>query len=85
MPPENQSNLRMTRILQVGMVLTIEPGIYFIPVLLEQLRKTPAGAHVDWTRVEQLRTNGGIRIEDNITVTVDGSDNLTRAAFAHHN
>ena len=63
------------------MVLTIEPGLYAIDMLLENLRDTPAEHHVDWDGVDWLRPFGGIRIEDNVRVTADGSENLTRDAF----
>jgi len=56
--------------------VTIEPGLYFIPMLLAPLRNQ---SHpVNWTLVDQLAVCGGIRIEDNILVTDSGSDNLTQ-------
>jgi Xaa-Pro dipeptidase len=64
------------------MVLTIEPGIYAIDLLLENLRGTPAEQHVNWEGVDWLRPFGGIRIEDDVRVTTDGCENLTRDAFA---
>jgi Xaa-Pro dipeptidase len=64
------------------MVLTIEPGLYVIDMLLEKLRGTPAEAHVNWETVDWLRPFGGIRIEDNVRVLADGAENLTRDAFA---
>ncbi|HET8792056.1 MAG TPA: Xaa-Pro dipeptidase, partial [Modicisalibacter sp.] len=47
-PPENDPALRLTRELEAGMVVTMEPGLYFIPLLLEPLRDTPAGRDIDW-------------------------------------
>lgn len=64
------------------MVLTVEPGIYAIDMLLENLRGTPAEDHVIWDGVDWLRPFGGIRIEDDVRVTADGIENLTRDAFA---
>ena len=81
-PPEEHPWLRLTRPLQIGMVVTIEPGIYFIPSLLEKLRQDPAGAGVNWSEVDALQRFGGIRVEDNICITADGHENLTRRAFA---
>ncbi len=81
-PPSGHPYLRLTRVLEEGMVLTIEPGIYAIDMLLENLRGTPAEQHVDWEGVDWLRPFGGVRIEDNVRVTLDGSENLTRDAFA---
>lgn len=75
-------HLRLTRKLQPGNVLTIEPGIYFIPALLAGLQASPQAKHINWPRVNGLRPFGGIRIEDNIHITKTGNENLTRAAFA---
>ena len=50
--------------------------------LLEKLRGADAEKHVNWTEVDWLRPFGGIRIEDNVRVTKDGCENLTRNAFA---
>ncbi|HJP05697.1 MAG: Xaa-Pro dipeptidase [Chromatiales bacterium] len=80
--PDNDPYLRLTRILEPGNVLTVEPGLYFIDMLLEKLREAPEGKHVNWGRVDELRTFGGIRIEDNLHITESGNENLTREAFA---
>jgi Xaa-Pro dipeptidase len=74
--------LRLTRILEPGNVLTIEPGLYFIESLLAPLRGNRAGKHVNWERVNELQQFGGIRIEDNLHITDSGNENLTRSAFA---
>ena len=79
-PPGEHPFLRLTRSLEQDMVLTIEPGIYVIDMLLEALRGTPAAALVDWEAVAWLRPFGGIRIEDDVRVTSGGSENLSRAA-----
>lgn len=80
--PDGHPWLRLTRPLAPGMVVTIEPGLYFIDLLLEQLRAHGAGNAVDWARVEALRPYGGIRIEDDVACTADAPRNLTREAFA---
>lgn len=80
--PAGHPALRLTRRLQPGMVVTVEPGLYFIDSLLQRLRAGPHGARVDWKLVEALRPCGGIRIEDNVVVRADGAENLTRTAFA---
>ncbi len=80
--PEGHPYLRLTRTLQPGMVVTIEPGLYFIGMLLDELRATPAGADVDWNRVEAFMPYGGIRIEDDVQCTAGAPLNLTREAFA---
>lgn len=81
-PPSGHPFLRLTRVLEENMVLTIEPGLYAIDMLLENLRGTPAEGHVNWSTVDWLRPFGGIRIEDNVRVMIGGQENLTRDAFA---
>lgn len=80
-PPSGHPFLRLTRVLEENMVLTIEPGLYAIEMLLENLRGTPAESHVNWRNVDWLRPFGGIRIEDNIRVLTNDPENLTRDAF----
>lgn len=82
-PPSGHPFLRLTRVLEDDMVLTIEPGLYVIDMLLEKLKGTPAESHVNWETVDWLRPFGGIRIEDNIRVLANGQENLTQAAFEH--
>jgi len=73
--------LRMTRVLEPGFVVTMEPGLYFIDALLEPARGGEHARRIDWQKVDALRPFGGVRIEDNLAVIADGCDNLTRAAF----
>jgi len=81
-PPSGHPFLRLTRVLEENMVLTIEPGLYVIDMLLENLRGTPAESHVNWNTVDWLRPFGGIRVEDDVRVLVNDRENLTRGAFA---
>ena len=81
-PPSGHPFLRLTRVLEADMVLTIEPGIYVIDMLLDNLRGAPAEQHVNWDTVNWLRPFGGIRIEDDVRVLDDGCENFTRDAFA---
>ncbi|MFT7470333.1 MAG: Xaa-Pro dipeptidase [Kiritimatiellia bacterium] len=77
-PPENSPALRNTRVMEVNMVFTVEPGLYFIPLILEAERSSDRGKLINWNTVDELYPCGGIRIEDNIRVTSDGAENLTR-------
>jgi Xaa-Pro dipeptidase len=80
--PPGHPFLRMTRTLAPGMVVTVEPGIYFIPTLLKGLRAGPHAKAVDWDRVGHLAKFGGVRIEDEVHCTEGAPENLTRDAFA---
>ncbi len=77
-PPQDYPSLRTTRQTEVGQVFTIEPGLYFIPLLLNKERNSERGRLINWDIVDTLMPLGGIRIEDNILVTETGFENLTR-------
>ena len=65
--------LRLGRALEPGFVLTVEPGIYFIPELIDQWRSE--GKFTDFINYEKLddwRSFGGVRVEDNVLITKNG-------------
>ena len=74
--PVNQfgtANLRMGRKLQSGFVITNEPGIYFIPALIEKWKAEKINTDfINFDRLESYLDFGGIRLEDDILVTETG-------------
>ncbi|TFK25833.1 Creatinase/aminopeptidase [Coprinopsis marcescibilis] len=66
--------LRLRLPLEVGMVVTVEPGIYFSPHLLAAVRDS---SHINHDVLNRYEEVGGIRIEDVIHITEDGFENLT--------
>jgi Xaa-Pro aminopeptidase len=70
--------LRLDRDLEPGMCVTIEPGFYRIPSLLEEARNGALGRCIDWDVLARFSDVRGIRIEDDVLVTSTGSDVLTR-------
>lgn len=77
-PPQEHPYLRNTRTLEPRQVTTIEPGLYFIEMLLRPFRESAEGKRFDWKLIDELSPLGGIRIEDDVVVTGDGHRNLTR-------
>lgn len=72
--------LRTDLPLERDYVITVEPGIYFIPALLNDAAKRAQYADcVAWDRVDAHREFGGIRIEDNVRITDGAPENLTAA------
>ncbi|OJJ45595.1 hypothetical protein ASPZODRAFT_17047 [Penicilliopsis zonata CBS 506.65] len=66
-------------VLDQGMVVTIEPGIYFSQYALANARTLPLARYIDFDVAERYLPVGGVRIEDDILVTRDGYENLTTA------
>jgi len=80
-PDEDAPFLRLTRTLEENMVITIEPGLYFIPMLIEKMQANIPQHGCDMTRIQHFMPYGGIRIEDNVVVKSAQPENLTRNAF----
>jgi len=66
--------LRLRLPLESGMVVTVEPGIYFSPHLIAPVRDSK---HIDHEVLKRYESVGGVRIEDVIVITENGYENLT--------
>jgi len=70
-------SLRLARSLKPGFVLTVEPGIYFIPQLMDLWRSEKRFTEfLDYDRLEEWRDFGGVRNEENYVITTDGKRRL---------
>ncbi len=79
-PRPSLRSLRMDLVLREGYIVTVEPGLYFIPALLrDHARRVRYGDRVNWDLIDRHRGIGGVRIEDNILVTAGEPVNLTAA------
>jgi Xaa-Pro dipeptidase len=56
----------------------MEPGLYIIDTLLNELKQDSRGQQINWQTIDELRPFGGIRIEDNVIVHQDRNENMTR-------
>lgn len=81
-PPKAHPFLRSTRLMEPGIAFTIEPGLYFIDMLLNKQKAGQYAKDFNWSKIESFMPFGGIRIEDDIVVQKEGVINLTRDAFA---
>jgi Xaa-Pro aminopeptidase len=76
--PKPYPHLRIDLPLEPGMVVTVEPGIYFVPALLQDAdRRHKHHDEVAWDLVDRMLEFGGIRIEDNVLITEDSLEIIT--------
>lgn len=76
--------LRLGRRLQPNFVITNEPGIYFIPALMDQWQKDKTNVDfINFDKVNEYRDFGGIRLEDDILVTETGSEIIGKRVPIH--
>ena len=79
------NSLRMGRRLEEGFVVTDEPGIYFIPALIDEWRqKGHCAEYLNFDKLETYKDFGGIRIEDDILVTKEGCRFLGKELIPYH-
>jgi Xaa-Pro aminopeptidase len=70
-------SLRLARPLEPGFVLTIEPGIYFIPQLIDVWKaKGHLAEFIDYEELDKWRDFGGVRNEEDYLITADGARRL---------
>jgi Xaa-Pro aminopeptidase len=78
-PQFGWKSLRLAKALEPGFVITVEPGIYFIPELIDRWKaEQKCSAYINYNVVEKYRDFGGIRIEDDVLVTENGHRVLGR-------
>lgn len=77
--------LRMGRRLEEGFVVTDEPGIYFIPALIDEWKaKKHCAEYLNFDKLETYKDFGGIRIEDDVLITKDGCRFMGKDRIPYH-
>ena len=71
--------LRMNLTLEAGFIVTVEPGCYFVPAILnDPERREKFGDQVNWDEAKKWEDFGGVRLEDDLLIQEGEADNLTR-------
>ena len=72
-------SLRCLRVLEKGMVITVEPGVYFVDILMDKLlnNENDLLQFINPEVLERFRGFGGVRLEDDVIITGDGCENMT--------
>ena len=79
------ASLRFGRRLETGHVVTDEPGIYFIPDLIDLWRKEGTNAQfLNFDKIDEYRDFGGVRLEDDVLITPDGCRFLGKERIPYH-
>ena len=79
------NSLRMGRRLEEGFVVTDEPGIYFIPALIDEWKaKKHCAEYLNFNKLETYKDFGGIRIEDDVLITKDGCRFIGKDRIPYH-
>lgn len=79
-PPNSREPCTLSApLLEEGMVVTVEPGVYFSRFALDNVRDQEIAKYIDMDVAESYIPVGGVRIEDDILITADGYENLTTA------
>jgi peptidase, M24 family len=77
--------LRMGRRLEEGFVVTDEPGIYFIPALIDEWRaKKHCADFLNFDKLDEYKDFGGIRLEDDLLITKDGCRFIGKDIIPYH-
>lgn len=75
----NEETSSRSDLFEEGMIITVEPGIYFSRLALRNARTLPLAKYIDFDEAEKYIPVGGVRIEDDLLITKGGPENLTTA------